>query len=103
MSLSKPSEEMGCGSTSRLHRPFELPGLVEESLRFDIEKEVAIVVARLGGVHDRPAGKLGRLHVVVGLIVEREAAVDHDVLLRVQRIREDEDGGMILRVGLAAS
>ena len=76
-------------------RPLQLPGLVEESLRLDEQRQIAVVVPRLGDVHDGPVRQLRRLHVVVRLIVEREAAVDDDVFLRVQRVREDEHGRVV--------
>jgi hypothetical protein len=56
-------------------------------------------------VDDRVVGELGKLERIgaVGVLAEIDAAVEHDVAGGVERIREDEDRGVVGGVvGLAA-
>ena len=66
------------------------PRLVKEALRLDKQRKVLVIVSRLGHVDDGPVGQFRRLHVVVGLIVKRETAVDDDVLFRIERIGKNQ-------------
>jgi hypothetical protein len=73
----------------------ELPGFVEEAGGRDGAGRDGV-----GGdleVDDGPIRQLGDLAGVVEVVVFAvgEATIDHDVLLRVQRIRIDEDRGVI--------
>src|SRR5262245_5282510 len=78
------------------------PIFIEESGGDDLPR--ITVVGRGGGVHHGVIGNLGDLPRVVQVIVfaESEAAVQHNILLRIQRIRIDQNrrvliGGEFLR------
>src|SRR5262249_8563374 len=72
------------------------PIFIEEPGGDDLSR--IAVVGRRGGVDDRVIGNLGDLPRVVQVIVlaEGEAAVEHDVLFRIQRIRINENRRVLI-------
>src|SRR5262249_43880226 len=81
---------------------YQLPLLPEKSSRDNLAR--VALVGRGSGIHDGVVRDLRDLARVVKIVVlaEREAAVQHDVFLRIQRIGINQDGGVRRRRPLFA-